>query len=145
MEKKEYFLKCFFFLLKNYLLQFPIFSLKKFELGSKAFSEIRTWLYYSEQWFCCFRKIFSFKLFQNLLLLKQYLIMFGHWRTFLFYFVILFILLHVLKDDNLNLVSIFFIQVKIEPGKILKEGLKKSMSRRFLSPENCNVYDSMTK
>ncbi|XP_034306749.1 serine/threonine-protein kinase B-raf isoform X3 [Magallana gigas] len=38
-----------------------------------------------------------------------------------------------------------FSLVKIEPGKILKEGLKKSMSRRFLSPENCNVYDSTTK
>lgn len=144
MEKKEYFLKCFFF----FKLFTPIshfFFKKNFELGSKAFSEIRTKLYYSEQWFCCFGKICSFKLFQNLLLLKQYLIAFGHWRTLLFYFVILFILLHVLKDDNLNLVSIFFIQVKIEPGKILKEGLKKSMSRRFLSPENCNVYDSMTK
>lgn len=38
-----------------------------------------------------------------------------------------------------------FSLIKIEPGKILKDGLKKSMSRRFLSPENCNVYDSTTK
>ncbi|XP_061187954.1 serine/threonine-protein kinase B-raf-like isoform X3 [Saccostrea echinata] len=38
-----------------------------------------------------------------------------------------------------------FSLVKIEPGKILKEGLKKTMSRRDLLPENCNVFDSTTK
>ncbi|XP_056000826.1 serine/threonine-protein kinase B-raf-like isoform X7 [Ostrea edulis] len=38
-----------------------------------------------------------------------------------------------------------FSLVKIEPGKVLKEGLKKTMSRRDLLPENCNVYDSTTK
>jgi hypothetical protein len=35
--------------------------------------------------------------------------------------------------------------VRIEPGKTLKDALKKPMSRREIEPENCEVYDIRTK
>nr|QCW06543.1 serine/threonine-protein kinase B-raf-like protein [Pinctada imbricata] len=38
-----------------------------------------------------------------------------------------------------------FSLVRIEPGKNLKDGLKKKMSQRYLEPENCEVFDCKTK
>jgi len=54
-------------------------------------------------------------------------------------FVIYFILIEVLSQKS------NYFQVRIEPGKTLKDALKKPMSLREIEPENCEVYDIRTK